>query len=82
MVLMLSQRYEAGMSKENGDTPFLDIWMRKNRNFKKDLKIVTTPNESYTTFTEHGSIADYAPPEERYNPGGESRDFDNEHDPF
>ena len=82
VVLMLAQRYDAGMSKENGDTPFLDIWMRKNRNFKKDLKIVTTPNESYTTFTEHGSIADYAPPEERYNPGGESRDFDNEHDPF
>ena len=82
VVLMLSQRYDAGMSKENGDTPFLDIWMRKNRNFKKDLKIVTTPNESYTTFTEHGSIADYAPPEERYNPGGESRDFDKENDPF
>ena len=52
--------------------------MRKNRNFKKDLKIVTTPNESYTTFTEHGSISDYVPPEERYDPGGESRDFDNE----
>ena len=82
VVLMLSQRYDAGMSKENGDTPFLDIWMRKNRNFKKDLKIVTTPNESYTTFTEHGSISDYAPPEERYNPGGESRDFDKENEPF
>ena len=55
---------------------------KEQEHFKKDLKIVTTPNESYTTFTEHGSIADYAPPEERYNPGGESRDFDNEHDPF
>lgn len=82
VVVMLSQRYDAGMSKENGDTPFLDLWMRKNRNFKKDIKIITTPNESYTTFTEHGSIADYAPPVERYNPGGESRDFDKESDPF
>ena len=82
VVVMLSQRYDAGMSKENGDTPFLDLWMRKNRNFKKDIKIITTPNESYTTFTEHGSISDYAPPVERYNPGGELRDFDNEHDPF
>ena len=78
VVVMLAQRYDAGMSKENGDVPYLDIWMRKNRNFKKDLKIITTPNESYTTFTENGSLSGYVPPEERYDPGGESRDFDNE----
>lgn len=78
VVLMLSQRYDAGMSKENGDTPYLDIWMRKNRNYKKDIKIVTVPNESYTKFIEYGNISTYTPPpEERYNPGGESRDFDN-----
>lgn len=77
VVVMLAQRYDAGMSKENGDVPYLDIWMRKNRNFKKDLKIITTPNESYTTFTENGSLSGYVPPEERYDPGGESRDFDN-----
>ena len=77
VVLMLSQRYDAGMSKENGDTPFLDIWLRKNRNYKKDVKIVTVPNESYTKFTEQTSLSDYKPPEERYDPGGESRDFDN-----
>ena len=78
VVVMLAQRYDAGMSKENGDVPYLDIWMRKNRNFKKDLKIITTPNESYTTFTENGSLSGYVPPEERYDPGGESRNFDNE----
>ena len=38
------KRYDAGMSKENGDTPFLDIWVRKNRQYKKDIKIVTVPN--------------------------------------
>ena len=82
IVMMLAQRYDAGMSKENGDTPYLDIWLRKNRNYKRDIKIVTVPNESYTKFIEQTSLADYQPPEERYNPGGESRDFDNEHDPF
>lgn len=80
VVLMLSQRYDAGMSKENGDTPYLDIWLRKNRQYKKDIKIVTVPNESYTKFIEQASLAEYTPPEERYTPGGESRDFDN--DPF
>ena len=74
---MLSQRYNAGMSKENGDTPYLDIWVRKNRNYKKDIKIVTVPNESYTKFIEQANLSEYKPPEERYNPGGESRDFDN-----
>lgn len=77
VVLMLSQRYDAGMSKENGDTPYLDVWVRKNRNYKKDIKIVTVPNESYTKFIEQTGLSDYKPPEERYDPGGESRDFDN-----
>lgn len=67
IVLMLSQRYDAGMSKENGDTPYLDIWLRKNRNYKKDVKIVTVPNESYTKFVEQTGLSGYQPPEERYN---------------
>lgn len=78
IVMMLAQRYDAGMSKENGDTPYLDMWLRKARNSKKDIKIVTIPNESYTKFIEQANLADYKPPEERYNPGGESRNFDNE----
>ena len=49
----------------------------KNRNYKKDIKIVTVPNESYTKFIEQANLSEYKPPEERYNPGGESRDFDN-----
>ena len=80
VVLMLSQRYDAGMSKENGDTPYLDIWLRKNRNYKKDVKIITVPNESYTKFLEKADLEHYRPPQDSYNPGGESRDFDN--DPF
>ena len=80
VVLMLSQRYDAGMSKENGDTPYLDIWLRKNRNYKKDVKIITVPNESYTKFLEKADLEHYRSPQERYDPGGESHDFEN--DPF
>lgn len=66
VVLMLSQRYGAGASKEDGDTPFVDIWLRKNRNYKKDVKITTIPNASYTKFTEQAGIESYPPPPERY----------------
>ena len=58
---MLSQRWENAVSKENGDTPFVDIWVRKNRNYKKDIKITTIPNTSYTHFTELVKSDAYAP---------------------
>ena len=41
IVLMLAQ---------SGD--YLDMWIRKNRNFKKDLRLQLRPNESYTRFAE------------------------------
>lgn len=82
IVLMLAQRYDAGMSKENGDTPYLDIWIRKNRQYKKDIKIVTVPNESYTKFIEQTSLSGYVPPEDAYNPGLEPRDYNNDNEPF
>ena len=51
VVLMLEQRWK-GNGKENGETPFVDVWVRKNRGYKKDFKITTLPNSSYTHFTE------------------------------
>lgn len=52
VVLMLQQRFENAMAREEGDTPYVDIWIRKNRNYKKDIRIPTMPNTSYTHFTE------------------------------
>ena len=68
IVLMLEQRYEAGMKKEDGDTPFVDVWLRKNRNYKKDIKITTIPNQSYTHFAEKASEKFYQEPPSRYTP--------------
>lgn len=52
VVLMLQQRFESATAREDGDTPYVDIWIRKNRNYKKDIRIPTMPNTSYTHFTE------------------------------
>lgn len=75
VVLMLQQRYESATAREEGDTPFIDIWLRKNRNYKKDIRIPTMPNTSYTHFTELAS-------RDRYTPvygGSDSNDyFDND----
>ena len=62
VVLMLEQRYDAGMSKEDGDLPYVDVWLRKNRNYKKDIKITTIPNQSYTHFIEKASDKFYQGP--------------------
>lgn len=61
VVLMLQQRFESAEAREAGDTPFVDIWLRKNRNYKKDIRIATMPNSSYTHFTELARPEHYAP---------------------
>ena len=69
VVLMLDQRWDAGMDKEAGDIPLLDIWVRKNREGAKGIRIPTRPNGTYTTFTELASASDYPqPPPERPAP--------------
>jgi len=79
IVLMLNPRYEAGMSEEAGDTPYVDVWVRKDRNNSRNYKIVTIPNASYTKFTEQANPQEYAPPVERYNPKDDAVDeFDNQ----
>lgn len=61
VVLMLQQRFESAQAREDGDTPFIDIWLRKNRNYKKDIRIPTMPNTSYTHFTELASRDRFTP---------------------
>lgn len=79
IVLMLNPRFDAGMSEENGDTPYIDIWVRKNRNNTRNFKIITIPNESRTKYTEQASLQDYSPPPEGYNPDDDNVDkFDNQ----
>jgi len=52
VVLMLEQEFSSAEAKREGETPKVHIWLRKNRNYKKDIRITTIPNESYTHFTE------------------------------
>lgn len=50
IVLMLEQ--EKKMDETSTDRPNINIWVRKNRQFKKDIKITVKPNETYSAFTE------------------------------
>ena len=50
IVLMLEQ--EKKVAENPNEKPNINIWVRKNRQFLKDMKIVVQPNESYSYFTE------------------------------
>lgn len=50
IVLMLDQEKQV----VGTGNPDINIWVRKNRQFKKDVKVIVTPNESYSAFTEAG----------------------------
>lgn len=51
IVMMLDTK-----KRTDGDTrrPDIDIWVKKNRQFLRDVKVTVTPNESYSAFTEVG----------------------------
>lgn len=51
IVMMLDTK-----KRTEGDTrrPDIDIWVKKNRQFLRDVKVTVTPNESYSAFTEAG----------------------------
>jgi len=55
IVLMLEQF--RGVVKEDGndmaEAQFINIWVRKNRQFQKDVKIIVRPSETYSSFTEY-----------------------------
>jgi len=74
VVLMLEQRWRNEDEKREGVLPFIDMWVRKSRNNKKDFRITMLPNSSYTHFTEVASEKS-RPPE-----GYQSRTDDD--DPF
>lgn len=75
VVLMLQQRFENAEAREAGDTPYVDIWIRKNRNYKKEIRIATMPNTSYTHFTELAKADNY---ETTYIPVSNNNYYDNE----
>lgn len=51
IVLMLDQEKRI----EGTGTPNINIWVRKNRQFKRDIKITVAPNDSYSAFSEVSS---------------------------
>ena len=55
IVLMLEQIKTEVITSE-GETipgkPDINIWVRKNRQFQKDIKIVVKPNDTYSAFSE------------------------------
>lgn len=50
IVLMLEQ--EKRISADLRDKPNINIWVRKNRQFVKDVKLTVKPNETYSSFAE------------------------------
>ena len=50
IVLMLEQVKK--MLEDQQERPNLNIWVRKNRQFEKDVKVVVRPNETYSSFRE------------------------------
>lgn len=58
IVLMLEQKIgttiesKPGEDKEIKPNPYINIWIRKNRQFKRDECISVQPNETYSKFTE------------------------------
>lgn len=51
VVLMLEQ---VKNPLDDNDTPDINMWLRKNRQFKKEVCITVRPDETYTRFTEIG----------------------------
>lgn len=62
--------------------PNLDVWVRKNRNYKRDLKITLMPNNTYSRFTE--VTPEWAKNEGYYTPTPllTEYDFDNDNQDF
>ena len=59
IVLMLEQ--EKRITENSTERPNIKIWVRKNRQFQRDLCIKVEPNESYSSFRE---LSDTAQPEQ------------------
>lgn len=69
IVLMLEQ--EKRITENQNENPNINIWVRKNRQFKKDLKITVAPNGTYSAFTE----PQYTAPTEDENKDDDEEEF-------
>ena len=86
IVLMLEQ-FRAAVNdggQDFADVQFINIWVRKNRQFQKDVKIIVRPSETYSSFTEYENgekglvpVSDDLPPSTT-----EQYDFDKDKQPF
>lgn len=63
IVLMLEN--EKRVETDSQKRPNINIWVRKNRQFRKDVKITVEPNDSYSAFTEVSDKGAPAPAPEK-----------------
>jgi hypothetical protein len=56
---------EKRVETDSQKRPNINIWVRKNRQFRKDVKITVEPNESYSAFTEVNDKGAPAPAPEK-----------------
>lgn len=80
IVLMLEQKKQLSINQDQQtiERPVIDMWVRKNRQYKKDVLIKLQPNESYTVFTElvkPSEEARYSPPPAYTEPPREDNDL-------
>ena len=85
IVLMLEQF--RGVVNDGGqdftDVQFINIWVRKNRQFQKDVKIIVRPSETYSSFTEYENTdKGLAPVSNDLPPGPSDHDFEQSNEPF
>ena len=85
IVLMLEQF--RGVVKDGGqdftDVQFINIWVRKNRQFQKDVKIIVRPSETYSSFTEYENTDNgLAPVSNDLPPDSSGHNFEQSNEPF
>lgn len=73
IVIMLEQ--DRKLMESPNDNPNINMWLRKNRQFKKDVKVTVKPNESYSSFTEVHERPEAEPEEQSYDFEQEKEDF-------
>lgn len=73
IVMMLEQN---GKVRDGSERPDINIWLRKNRQFLKDVKVTVEPNSTYSEFREVPQSGDTPAPEPEHEPQeDEQEDF-------
>ena len=85
IVLMLEQFrgvVKAG-DQDFTDVQFINIWVRKNRQFQKDVKIIVRPSETYSSFTEYENTdKGLVPVSNDLPPDSSDHNFEQSNEPF